>query len=93
MVSDRITGKPVDDFMIRTIGADSGGATAGLAYFPQTDQGGREVPISPLFDILLGVTAKGYKNWFYSNPADASDPTLHLESGERKVVQVTMQPK
>jgi hypothetical protein len=94
MVRDRITGKPVDDFMIRTIGADGGGAgTSGLAYFPQTDDGGREVPISPLFDVLLGVTAKGYKNWFYSNPSDPSDPTLHLESGERKVVQVTLQPK
>jgi hypothetical protein len=94
MVSDRTTGKPIDDFMIRTFGADSGGAgTAGLAYFPQTDEGGREVAISPLFDVLLGVTAKGYKNWFYSNSADPSDPTLHLESGERKTVQVTMQPK
>ena len=93
MVSDRITGKPIDHFMIRTIGADGGGAAAGLAYFPQTDDGGREVPVSPFFDVLLGVTAKGYKNWFYSNPADPSDPSLHLESGERKVVQVTMQPK
>jgi hypothetical protein len=94
MVSDRITGKAIDDFMIRTFGADGGGAgTAGLAYFPQTDDGGREVLISPLFDVLLGVTAKGYKNWFYSNPADPSDPTIHLESGERRVVQVTMQPK
>jgi hypothetical protein len=94
IVSDRITGKAIDGFMIRTIGADGGGAgTAGLAYFPQTDEGGREVAISPLFDVLLGVTAKGYKNWFYSNPTDPSDPTLHLESGERKTVQVTMQPK
>jgi hypothetical protein len=94
IVSDRITGKAIDDFMIRTIGADGGGGgAAGLAYFRQTDEGGREVPISPLFDVLLGVTAKGYKNWFYSNPADPSDPTLHLESGERRTVQVTMQPK
>jgi len=94
MVSDRITGKAIDDFMIRTIGADGrGGGAAGLAYFPQAGEGGREVPISPLFDVLLGVTAKGYKNWFYSNPADPSDPTLHLESGERKTVQVTLQPK
>jgi hypothetical protein len=94
IVSDRITGKAIDDFMIRTIGSDGVGAgSAGLGYFPQTDEGYREVPVSPLFDVILEVTAKGYKNWFYSNPADPSDPTLHLESGERKVVQVTMQPK
>jgi hypothetical protein len=94
IASDRVTGKAIDDFMVRTIGADGGGAgAAGLAYFPQTDEDGREVSVSPLFDVLLGVTAKGYKNWFYSNPADPSDPTLHLESGERKTVQVTMQPK
>ena len=94
IVSDRITGKPIDEFMIRTIGADGGGAgTAGLAYFQQTDDGGREVPVSPLFDVLLGVTAKGYKNWFSSNPADPSAPPLRLESGERRVVLVTMQPK
>lgn len=92
MVSDRITGKAIDDFVIRTFG-NSGGSGGGLAYFPQTDEGGREVPISPLFDILLEVTAKGYKNWFYSNPADPSDPTFRLESGERKTVQITMQPK
>lgn len=93
MVSDRITGKSIDEFMIRTFGDNGGGAGGGLAHFPQTEEGGREVPISPLFDVLLEVTAKGYKNWFYSNPADPSDPTFHLESGERKVVQVTMQPK
>jgi len=90
-VSDRITGKAVEGFMVRTVGAEGGGAgSAGTAYFPQTDQGDWEVPVSPLFDVLLEVTAKDYKNWFYSNP---SDPTLHLEPGERKVVQVTMQPK
>jgi hypothetical protein len=93
-VTDRTTGKAIDGFMVRTIGADGGGAgSAGTAYFQQTTKGDWEVPISPLFDVLLGVTAKGYKNWFYSNPADPSDPTLHLESGERKAVQVTMQPK
>jgi hypothetical protein len=94
-VSDRITGKAIDHFMIRTMGADggSGGGTAGLAYFPQTDEGYREVAVSPLFDVLLEVTAKGYKNRFYSNPSDPSDPTMQLESGERKTVQVTMQPK
>jgi hypothetical protein len=93
-VTDRATGKAIDDFMIRTFGADGGGAgSAGLAYFPQTEEGEREVRVSPLFDVLLGVTAKGYKNWFYSNPADPSDPTIHLEPGERRAVLVSMQPK
>ena len=48
-VADRITGKAIEDFMIRTIGADgrSGAGSAGLAYFPQTDEGDREVPVSP----------------------------------------------
>jgi hypothetical protein len=92
-VSDRITGKAVEGFMVKTFGVDGLMAGGGTAYFPHTDEGDWEVPISPLFDVLLEVTAKGYKNWFYSNPADPSDPTLHLESGERKTMQVTMQPK
>lgn len=92
-VTDRTSGKAIDDFMVRTIGGDGGGVGGGTAYFPQTTEGDREVPMSPLFDFLLEVTAKGYKNWFYSNPADPSDPTMHLESGERKTVQVAMQPK
>lgn len=93
-VTDRASGKAIDDFVIRTIGVDGGGAgAAGLAYFPQTDDGGREVRVSPLYDVILEVTAKGYRNWFYSNPADPSDPTFHLESGERRSVQATMQPK
>ena len=91
-VIDHTSGKAIDGFMVRTIG-DHGGFAAGTAYFPQTTEGGREVPVSPLFDFLLEVTAEGYKNWFYSNPTDPSNPTLHLESGERKAVQVTMQPK
>jgi hypothetical protein len=92
-VSDRITGKAVDGFMVKTFGVDGLMAGGGTAYFPQTPEGDWEVRVSPLFDVLLEVSAKDYKNWFYSNPADPSDPTLHLESGERKVVQVTMQPK
>jgi hypothetical protein len=91
-VTDRTSGKAIDGFMIRII-ADGGGLSAGTGYFAQTPEGDREVPVSPLSDFLLEVTAKGYKNWFYSNPADPSDPTLHLESGERRAVQVTMQPK
>jgi hypothetical protein len=92
-VADRTTGKAIDGFMVKMIGSDGLMAGGGTGYFPQTNEGDREVPVSPLFDFLLEVTAKGYKNWFYSNPADPSDPTLHLESGERRVVQVTMQPK
>jgi hypothetical protein len=92
-VTDRTSGKAIDGFMIRTIGAHGSDFAAGTGYFPQTTEGDREVPISPLFDFLIEVTAKDYKNWFYSNPADPSDPTLHLESGERRALQVTMQPK
>jgi|HubBroStandDraft_1064217.scaffolds.fasta_scaffold06011_3 hypothetical protein len=91
-VTDRTSGKAIDGFMIRII-KDSGSFDAGTGYFAPAPEGGREVPVSPLSDFLLEVTAKGYKSWFYSNPADPSDPTLHLESGERKAVQVTMQPK
>ncbi len=91
-VTDRSSGKAIDGFMIRIIN-DGGGSGGGTGYFPQTPEGDREVPVSPLSDFLFEVTAKGYKNWFYSNPADPSDPTLHLESGERRAVQVTMQPK
>jgi hypothetical protein len=93
-VSDRNTGKVIDNFMVRTLGTEgNGGGGGGTAYFPRTDEGDWEVRVSPLFDVLLEVTGKGYNNWFYSNPVDPSDPTLHLESSERKVVQVTMQPK
>ena len=92
-VSDHTTGKAVEGFMVGTFGAEGLVAGGGRADFPQTTEADWEVPVSRLFDVLLGVTAKGYKSWFYSNPADPSDPTLHLGSGERKDVQVTMQPK
>jgi hypothetical protein len=93
-VTDRTSRKVIEGFIVkRTIGAHGVSCAAGTGYFPRTTEGDWEVPISPLFDFLLEVTAEDYKDWFYSNPADPSDTTLHLKSGERKAVRVTMQPK
>ncbi len=50
--------------------------------------------IHPSTDVILEVSAKGYKTWFYSDASNASQPLpLRLASGEQKFLKVELEPE
>jgi len=50
--------------------------------------------IHPWTDVMLEVSAKGYKTWFYSDPSNASQPLpLRLAPGEQKSLKVELEPE
>jgi hypothetical protein len=92
-VTDKTTGKAVDSFFVRLI-ADTTGYCSGVGNFTkQPGTSGVRVPIGTATDVLVEVSAKGYKNWFYSDPASPSRPVLRLESGEERSLEVQLEPK
>lgn len=92
-VTDKMTGKAVDSFFVRLI-KDSTGYCSGVGNFEkEPGSSGARVPIGPATEAIVEVSARGYKNWFYSNPSDPSRPVLRLESGEERSLEVQLEPK
>lgn len=67
---------------------------------PQRWKRGGEVPvpypllIHPATDVMLEVSARGYKTWFYSDASNPSRPLpLRLESGEQKFLRIELEPE
>jgi hypothetical protein len=92
-VSDKATGQALHSFFVKLI-ADKISYGSGVGNFTkQPDNSGIRVPIVPTTDFLFEVSAKGYKNWYYSDPSEPSRPVLRLESGEERTLEVQMEPK
>jgi hypothetical protein len=91
-VMDKTTGKAVHSFFVTLIG-DTAGFCSGTGNFRQAGASGVRVPIPPATDVIVEVSAEGYKNWFYTDPSDSSRPVLRLESGEEKVLEAELEPK
>jgi Carboxypeptidase regulatory-like domain len=49
--------------------------------------------IHPSTDVMLEVSASGYKTWFYSDASNPSRPLpLRLESGEQRSLRIELEP-
>lgn len=87
-VRDSVTGKPIGKHVnvtwMQTDGASSGssGTSGQLGTFRVN---------LPTKDLLVFVSAPGYKTWFYRDPSDQVE--LHLASGEQKSVDIELVPK
>ena len=50
--------------------------------------------IHPEADVMLEVSVRGYKKWFYSDASNPSRPLpLRLESGEQKFLRIELEPE
>lgn len=50
--------------------------------------------IHPSTDVMLEVSASGYKTWFYSDTSNPSRPLpLRLESGEQRSLRIELEPE
>jgi hypothetical protein len=90
-VTDRQTGKRVDTFFVRWI-TDTSSACSGNGNFMRAGTSGVRVSIRAATDMLIEVSATGYKSWYFSDPSDPSRPVLRLESGEEKTLNAELVP-
>jgi len=50
--------------------------------------------VHPSTDVMLEVSASGYKTWFYSDASNPSRPLpLRLESGEQRSLRIELEPE
>jgi hypothetical protein len=90
-VTDRQTGKPVDTFSVRWI-TDTSSVCSGNGIFGRAGTSGVRVPIRAATDVVVEVSATGYKSWYFSDPSDPTRPVLRLESGEEKTLNAELVP-
>lgn len=87
-VRDKATGKPVKGIWVRYIDVD-GKASGGS---PSPTDGEFHVALPTNDDLVIIVSAKGYRGWVYTSALDADRPILRLAAGERKHLDIQLEP-
>jgi hypothetical protein len=86
-VTDAVSGKPVEQFRVQYEPLDEeGGGTA----FANHGHFRTVVPVAT--DLVVIVTAPGYKGWVYTDSENSSRPTLRVASGEQKQLEIQLDP-
>lgn len=86
-VTDAASGKPIRQFRVQFQELNregSGGAYATDGHFRM------KLPASS--DLVVIVTAQGYKGWVYTDSDDQSRPVLRMAAGEQKELDIVLQP-
>jgi hypothetical protein len=86
-VKDKATGKPVENFRARWFGIENLGTMSPSEKVPAT-----RVPIPPNLDVIVVISAEGYRHLAYVDPSTAQ-PILRLASGEERELDVELEPE
>ena len=87
-VTDKASGKAVEDAWINYIAIDNGGGGGNCRTI-----GGRFSIATPTEgSLLIYVSAKGYKGWVYTDASNPAQPAVRLASGERRVLDIELEP-
>lgn len=86
-VRDKITGQPIKKVNVQYLGLE--GEAAGNA----SGDGEFHATVPTGLDLLIVVSAHGYKGWVYTDPSNPSRPVLKLQPGERKELEIELEPK
>ena len=85
-VTDKMTGKPIRGATVEYVSPD--GCVSGSFLL---DTGSfRTVP--PDCEVVVIVTANGYRGWVYTDPENPSRPVLKIKAGEQKKLEVQLEP-
>jgi hypothetical protein len=87
-IRDKVTGKPVEGAWINYIDIDNGGG--GGAHRIDGRQFVMAAPMDT--DLLIYVSANGYKGWVYTDPSNPARPLVRFASGERRVLDMELEP-
>lgn len=86
-VTDKFTGQPLKHAWISY--QDIDGKASGSSFISD----GRILLAVPTeCDLVMIVSAEGYKGWIFTDPANPARPVLRLRSGERKAFDVQLEP-
>jgi len=87
-VTDKLSGKGIDDAYINYITIDDGGGGGS-----HCTSGGRFSMAAPTgSNLLVYVFANGYKGWVYTDTSNPTQPFIKLASGERRLLDVELEP-
>jgi hypothetical protein len=87
-VKDKLSEKSLGTAWVQWISIDdgSGGGSA------RTLDGKFQMAVPINSDLLVLVTANGYKGWIYTDALNSTHPVPRLASGERKLLDVELEP-
>jgi hypothetical protein len=85
-IRDKMNSKPIKTASVRYLAIDNGGGG-----FGRTD-GEFQMTVPADCDLLIVASAPGYKGWVYTDTSSPSRPVLRLASGERKVLEIELEP-
>ena len=91
-VTDKLTGRIIRNAMVHYMAIDDSDGGGGYASLTSSLAETVPVPVPSNCDLLVVVMAKGYRGWVYADPSNSSRPTLRLEPGERKELDVQLEP-
>jgi hypothetical protein len=87
-VMDKVSGKAVEDAWIDYIAIDNGGGGGN-----RRTVGGRfSMAVPTESNLLIYVSAEGYKGWVYTDGSNTAQPIVRLASGERRVLDIELEP-
>ena len=93
-VKDKVTGKRLFNFMVHWTVDNSDNPANGCSGGAGFSQLTTRTSLPKGKDILLEVTARGYRKWVYSDGAEPPRPMrLRLQSGEQRVLKVELEPE
>ncbi len=85
-VKDKMNGRLVEAAWVEYIVIDNGGGGT-----TRTD-GEFQLTVPTDCDLLILVHAKGYKGWLYNDGSNPTRPIVRVASGEKKVLDVELEP-
>lgn len=87
-VTDSVTGKPISTANVSYSGLDcnAGGSRR------MKDSGTFDLAVPPSCDLVLTVTALGYRGWIFADPLHPSRPVLNLAAGQKKELEIQLEP-
>src|SRR5713101_3281793 len=87
-VTDKFTGRPIKKAWVSY--ADIDGKAAGSSVI--TSDGQIRLAVPTECGLVIIVSSKGYKGWVYTDPSNPAQPVLRLHSGERKILDIRLEP-
>ena len=93
-VTDKFTGKPVIDFEVSWTIFDSDAPNSSSSGGQAIHRGIGGAIVPPKKYLVLTISARGYKRWFYHDPSDPSRPAfIRFQPGEEKELPVELEPQ
>jgi len=86
-VTDKFTGQPLKQAWINY--EDIDGTASGSSTI---SDGQIRLAVPSDRDLVVIVSAEGYKGWIFTDPGNPERPALRLHSGERRTLDVQLEP-